>query len=182
MELLVVVVIIGILTALILPVVSSMRDKADTVTCTSNLRSIVAGTLAWTIDRDGMLWSRREIGYSRYRMVDDPLGPPTLLQKYIPKKLWLCPSGYPVVVKFGNNYTWTVASQFDTTPVPLIENPAQTLLYWDAYAYSLPSLYNGVESSSSSWPSALPAKYQIKPHSKKALANWAYLDGHAETK
>jgi prepilin-type N-terminal cleavage/methylation domain-containing protein/prepilin-type processing-associated H-X9-DG protein len=54
-ELLVVVGIIAVLAALILPALSSARDKANTSTCASNLRQLAVGCIAYSGDHDGQL-------------------------------------------------------------------------------------------------------------------------------
>lgn len=54
-ELLVVVAIIGILAALLLPVLRSAKDTANSLVCTSNLRQIGQGILLYTIDNNSWL-------------------------------------------------------------------------------------------------------------------------------
>ncbi len=164
---------------------NSMLDRAKTVKCATNLRLIGAGALAFASDRDGYLWSREEIGYSRYRMVDDPLSPAQLMKDYLPdKRVWLCPNGRSSQKKFGNNYMWA-ASEFALKPIfNYAPNPSIFPLFWDAYQYSLPSMFGAgeVSATGSMGPASLASKYQVKPHHNKTKANWLYLDGHVELK
>jgi len=180
-ELIVTVSIVGILALLLSTWYAKIRDRSRTAACAANLRTIVAGTLSWVNERNGMLWSREEIGYSKYRQVSDEFGPPKLLEEYVPIRAWLCPGMPKDMRKFGNGYTWTIAEQFETTPVPTVTSAMKTLLYFDAYSYSLPSLINRSELSTGSWPTALPSKYQVKWHRGYTSANWAFLDGHVVT-
>jgi prepilin-type processing-associated H-X9-DG protein len=163
-----------------------MRDRANLARCIANLRTQAAGAISFANDRDGMLWSRKEIGFSKYRMLEDPLSPCHLLRAYVGPKTWLCPAGSKTLNQFGNNYTWTVASQFDTTPVAGIENPSKTLLFWDAYSYSLPTMKGASEDyagdGSSTGPATMKAKFQVKPHEGHSTVNFVYLDGHVETR
>lgn len=80
-EILVVVALCAILTFSLIGWSSATKDKVNTITCTSNLRTIMVGTLAWANDRNGMMWSREELGYSRYRMTNDPLGVPEMIDR-----------------------------------------------------------------------------------------------------
>lgn len=185
-ELLAVIVIILVLATITFKSITGMYDRARVVQCASNLRSLVAGTLNWASERNGMLWSRSEIGYSKYRMADDPKGLPDMMKEYVPKQAWLCPGGRKSLEKFGNNYTWTVASQFDTQPVSAVDSVSKTLLYWDAFAYSLPSMKGASEDikgdGTSTGPATLATKLQFKPHTGNTKVNYGYLDGHVETR
>jgi len=181
-ELLVVITLIGILAFSVVGWTSTLKDGGDTVKCLANLRTITAGTLTWANDRNGMIWSREELGYSRYRMTNDPLGVPELIKDYVPNQnVWLCPAGRPSVRKFGNNYAWLPSASYDTQPIISIRDASETTLYYDGYIYSLPTLF-GAHESPNMGPSALKAKFQVKPHGKNEKVNWAYMDGHIETR
>ena len=182
-ELLVVIAIIGTLTLMGAGFVSQAVERAEDVKCVANLRTILTGALTFATDRNGKLWTRTEVGYSKYRQVDDPLGLPMLLKDYVPdKKTWLCPCGRKSLDKFGNNYTWSAVKAFEDQAI-LTLDPKTTLVVWDAYNYSLPSLFNASDDfkgdgTSVTGPSALPIKYQQKPHFGNTAVNWGFLDGH----
>jgi len=180
-----------LVAAMVIALVSTgaarMMDQANTVRCVGNLRSIGIGTLAWTADRNGMLWSREELGYSRYRMVDDPKGPPELLKDYLPdKRVWLCPAGRSSLKIFGNNYTWLPSPRYDTIPIhALSQTASKTVIYYDAFIYSLPSMFNAsddVRGTGTIGPQALRSQFHRRPHDGLSKSNWLYLDGHIETR
>lgn len=54
-ELLTVIAVIGILAAILIPVVSKIRDNTMTVTCASNLRQVHAGMMGYAYDNSGYL-------------------------------------------------------------------------------------------------------------------------------
>lgn len=61
---------IAVVAVLCLLGASSFRraiDNSQSAKCVANLRAIAAGTLSYTVDRDGMLWKQEEVGYSSYR-------------------------------------------------------------------------------------------------------------------
>lgn len=162
---------------------STVKDRGRNIACVSNLRNILVGVNSYVADRNGMLWSRDELGYSRFRMANDPLGLPKILEDYVSdQRVWLCPAGRKSLKKFGNNYTWTVASKFETESV-YTGSGTKTLLIWDAYNFSLPSMFGASEDhkgdgTSPSGPSSLNSKYHLRPHSKNTSVNWGFLDGH----
>jgi prepilin-type N-terminal cleavage/methylation domain-containing protein/prepilin-type processing-associated H-X9-DG protein len=181
-EILVSIAIAGVLVISSISWYQGLKDDANTISCLSNLRTITAGTLSWVSDRNGMIWSRKELGYSRYRMTNDPLGVPELIKEYVPnQKVWLCPAGRPSVRKFGNHYTWLPTEDYDETSILAIRDPSKTALYYDAFIYALPTMF-GASESTNMGPSSLPAKSQVRPHANNKKANWAYMDGHIETR
>ncbi|MCK6490439.1 MAG: prepilin-type N-terminal cleavage/methylation domain-containing protein [Planctomycetes bacterium] len=54
-ELLVVVAIVAVLAAMLLPAVTLVREAARTAVCRSNLRQLVLGAVAYSVDNDGAL-------------------------------------------------------------------------------------------------------------------------------
>ncbi|CAN5524397.1 hypothetical protein BH09VER1_BH09VER1_50610 [soil metagenome] len=183
-ELLVSMVVVSVLTAIAATSYATVMDRANKVKCLGNMRSILGGVAAFTADRNGKLWTRTEVGYSKYRMVDDPLGLPALLQDYVPnKRVWLCPAGRKALAIFGNNYTWNATVSFEEDNAYASPTVRKTLVLWDTYAYSLPSMkgasedYKG-DGTSSTGPTALSSKYYIRPHNGNTTVNWGFIDGH----
>jgi prepilin-type N-terminal cleavage/methylation domain-containing protein/prepilin-type processing-associated H-X9-DG protein len=81
-ELLVVIAVIGILAGLLLPVLSSAKEKARSIQCLSNIRQLNQSLLMYAGDNDGLLPPRRFIPYWTL-----PLQP-----YYVDVSLLKCPS------------------------------------------------------------------------------------------
>lgn len=183
LELLVCIAVIGILASLIGTWMLRALDEGKRVKCVSNLRGIIAGSINWATERNGMLWSKKDLGYSKYRMAQDPLGPPQFLKPYVPVEMWKCPAGRKILNDYGNHYTWTVATQFETSPIQAISEPALTLIVWDAFNFVVPSMYNVVDKyrgDDGAGPKTSSDRYY--PHAGNKKANYGYLDGHVETR
>jgi prepilin-type N-terminal cleavage/methylation domain-containing protein/prepilin-type processing-associated H-X9-DG protein len=182
-ETLVAIAIVGVLALLSISWYKNVMDRANQARCVGNMRGILAGAISFAAERQGKLWSRTEVGYSKYRMVDDPLGLPKLLEDFVAKKSWICYGGRKSLLKFGNSYTWNATVQFETDNMLTFPDPHSTLVIWDTYAYSLPSMYNASEDykgdgTSATGPQALNSKYQVKPHYRNTSVNWGFVDGH----
>lgn len=183
-ELLVTMMVVGILGAIAATSYTTTMDRSRKTQCLGNMRTILGGVAAFTADRSGRLWTRTEVGYSKYRMVDDPLGLPVLLQEYVPnKKTWLCPAGRKSLTIFGNNYTWNATASFETSNAYSSPTVKTTVVIWDTYAYSLPSM-NGAsddfkgDGTSATGPTALNSKFYTRPHNAATTVNWGFIDGH----
>jgi prepilin-type N-terminal cleavage/methylation domain-containing protein/prepilin-type processing-associated H-X9-DG protein len=92
LELLVVIAIIGVLAALLLPALSSAKDRSRQTLCASNLRQIALATLMFADDHETLPWQDgdglpiKAIGGSGTNYYD-------LLMPYVLRpQLWLCPS------------------------------------------------------------------------------------------
>jgi prepilin-type N-terminal cleavage/methylation domain-containing protein/prepilin-type processing-associated H-X9-DG protein len=70
-ELLTVIAIIGILAAILIPVVGAARESARTAKCVSNLRSTSAGILAHILENDGVLRTFTGGGSTRWLWTRD---------------------------------------------------------------------------------------------------------------
>lgn len=178
-ELLICLLIGGILVAVLFSGFNTAMDHAKHAKCVANLRAIAAGTLSYASERNGRIWTRAEIGYSAFRMYEDPIGVPQLLKDYVPNSnVWICPAGRSTLKIFGNNYSWSTASAYDTKPIIVAETLWRTLLFNDAYQYSLPSMYNAAEPTNGGPPGVGKKDYWYFPHANRKKINWAFADGH----
>jgi general secretion pathway protein G len=69
-ELLTVIAIIGILAAILIPVVGQVRESARTAVCASNLRQITMAKLVYAVDHDGRIPSSSQSERGGFRATD----------------------------------------------------------------------------------------------------------------
>ena len=188
-ELLVVLGIVTVLLGVAIPVVSAAKEKGREVTCLANLRQIGTSYYGYAQDHGNYFPNAEALGYSNYRSADDPLGLPVVLAPYLGNeytedgktkggKVWLCPGGRTTLTAYGNNYAWSRSIDVTTKPVSAINNIATTLLVWDNFTITLPSIYN-VSEPSTGGPRAASAQYRYYAHRRYTKANYLYADGHA---
>ena len=93
-ELLTVIAIIGILAAILIPVVGKVRDSARTAKCVSNLRSCSTAMISHINDNDGMLYTMKggDTNYLWTRVLADE-GYFELKTGGLPSDSILCPTG-----------------------------------------------------------------------------------------
>jgi prepilin-type N-terminal cleavage/methylation domain-containing protein len=202
-ELLVVIAIIGILAALLLPVLSGAKERAKKTQCLGNLRQIGIGVNVYANDNDDRVLEARLNG-SGFR-VQNALNPPTLesaekaglpVRSNAPPSVWTCPNrpGFPF---FDSNWggQWVIGYQY-----------FGGIDKWNNNASSAPNTLEGMFASRSpvrlgkskpQWALAADALIRVNgkwgpdksglfnnipPHPKKtnpAGGNQAFVDGSA---
>ena len=130
LELCVVIVIIAILATLLLPVLSSMRGRAQRVQCTANLRSLYAAAESF-VQQNGS-WPQismaddsdaaDQLYASRWIAALSPFGPT--------QKTWICPTiqtllQNPDITRPENVRVDYIASAFDDKPMTPHQWPRQ---------------------------------------------------------
>ena len=135
-ELLVVVAIIALLVALLLPALARAKERARTVACASNLRAICLGTIEYAqifSDRfpdaytTGGSSTSSGWGYRMQPGMKNPYDKAAFAEIYglaavldanagVPgqSKVWVCPSGIPVLETYKNNYSFSIAAGLAT--------------------------------------------------------------------
>ena len=115
-ELLVVVAIIGILAALLMPALSSARDKAHTSGCASNLRQIGVALALYADDAND---SFPESGaYIKWGQIDGTTGLPSWMEQLFPytktQRVYQCPVDYRSAFSYfnGSRAAYIVAGAF----------------------------------------------------------------------
>lgn len=95
-ELLVVVAIIAILSAILLPVIHQAQDAARTRVCASNLRELGQAFRMYLDDNNGFAMGKLPLGNDNFALQPGPLLPyvkqaAASLSERNPKRIWICP-------------------------------------------------------------------------------------------
>ena len=200
-ELLVVISIIGVLAALLFPVLGKMRDSAETSKCNSNLRQIGIAHNLYTTEHDtlpGPLYLAQSAGYSQYTdlgslacFLAPYLGLTNQTQQYQCAEIFVCPAWKRRVSPAARSATnpgptycryWDVEASAKISADP-----------WGRKGYNLPKKLSIMDNpartlmlvdidqelpaaSGQGWFASLPPK-PVHGHTRNAL----YLDGHTQS-
>lgn len=96
-ELLIVLAIVSVVSAILFPVFASAKRKAQATRCAGNLRQIYAGSLLYAGDADGLAPSgpttASECGRGHFRYDEEPAPAERRLARYLStREVWRCPA------------------------------------------------------------------------------------------
>ncbi len=191
-ELLVVIAIISILASLLLPTLAKAKDKANSASCSNNLRQLILATLIYEDDQKVL-----PCGYPTgtipweiiwYRVLPTYLGrkiSPTTLQT---NRIFICPSspagGYWGFLTYAQN--WEINQGRTDMSMRSIQQPARTIMFGETQGYDA-CLYPDTGSianvcyrhSGGNDHSVIYDMYGVK-NAKRCRANLVFLDSHVE--
>jgi prepilin-type N-terminal cleavage/methylation domain-containing protein/prepilin-type processing-associated H-X9-DG protein len=200
-ELLVVISIIAVLAGMLLPALGLVRSSARSSTCSSNLRQIVAASVAYSTDWDGMQvpaytpfdtnptnatrhWGGFLQGYLDYD------ADRTVFTAASDMKIIVCPES-PLRFGYGNNYSangsWSnnlpAISRY--VPVSKIGRKAEKVYYVDSIATAAGMVTNSTTTTTEflSWRPYVNKGSSGSPNftvnfTHRSKANVAWVDGH----
>ena len=188
-ELLLCVTIVGILAAILIPVYSTIRNRADTAKCGSQMRGMAPAFTAYATDNNGYYPA------PRYNTSSDASYAPTNkkghweveIQDYVGfnirqtlshdglQTLAICPVGQTGMnSKLTNRTIPDGSSAIDyQTPVVLINDPSNTVLLGDSDHYHHGIWENMEPTEEGKFKGGDPVRHQGK-------ANYLVVDGHLE--
>ena len=177
------------LAVVIFIITGSVNEKARRVVCMGKMKQIGSAIVARGMENNDIIYTRDEVGNSSYREWRDPLSLCQVLEGYLSgHEVWMSPGAHQRTAKYKNSYAWTRASNM-TNPQPdkpagmrLVDNPNKAPLLWNAFNYTMPSIYNVPEGGTSGGPRSAPKQYHHRPWMRGSAINWLYLDLHVETK
>jgi prepilin-type N-terminal cleavage/methylation domain-containing protein len=181
-ELLVVLVILAVLALIVFQVSSHTINRAKHAVDITRMRHIGSAVIARSVENNGRAYTKDEIGNSMYRAWRDPLSLCQVLDDFLPgEEAWLSPAANKRQRNVGNSYAWSVAPNLTAKTLSQIEKPQNTIVLWNNFGYTLPSVH-GVPEGNTAGPRQAPRQYHYRPWNRGRAVNWYYLDGRIETR
>lgn len=195
-ELLVVVAIIAVLIAILLPALGTARESAKTTVCLNNMRQMSLATLMYVDDNDGMLPS---VGMSHgSHSVNEQGSWFHLLERYCQKGLlYRCPSDKSPYfdtplppdnvryrkVSYGTNYyvSGVMLGYEVYNRLSRLENPWNIIFTVELAETGEFAAADHIHADTWILNPLVKAKEQMALDRHRGQANYALLDGHAQT-
>gem|GEM_PF-3239128 len=191
-EMLVVISIIALLAALIFPVFSRVRMRAQQVRCLNQGKQLGLATLMYVQDYDGRVMrtlSPQEMNTVVNTWRGEDFRPSRWMVRYFVmpnyvknEEIWVCPTAYRWMERFAYGYKMTWKPRLDgpagdafgdppcagykLTQIEKRDGPLYKRIMWFCQAYGDLA------------PKVMPGADTYYPHNKGT--NYIYLDGHAE--
>ena len=180
-EILVTLVVIALIALVVFQMASRSIQRAKQAVDISKMRQIGSAMIARSVENNDRCYTKEDVGNSMYREWRDPLSLCQVLKEYLPgEQAWISPAANKRQKKYSNSYAWSVSPNITGKTLSQITNPQNTILLWNNFAYTLPSVY-GVAEGRTAGPRQAPKAYHYRPWNGRREVNWYFLDGHVET-
>lgn len=174
-ELLTVIAIIGVLSSVLVPVVSAVREKANAVRCTSNVRQIALAGFLYAQDH-GVLpgW---KAGTDRKELLYDYLHTGRSNMDTVGDQIWHCPSN----IQTDREASYGFNTYLNWQPLEAVRTPSYTVAVADA------GIKDSLEPTLATHlmpPSTLTNSTLARPNPRhnnrgRPAVSVAFVDGHA---